>query len=198
MSLTSATILLILVMDPLGNVPLFLSILKHMDPKKRTRVIAREGFIAFIILVAFLFFGPYILHALQISETAINIAGGIILFMITIRMIFPKSRDDNEDHQITDPFIVPLAVPLIAGPSALAMVLIFSTQSPEKLFSWLVAILIASTVTTIILIFSGVLRKLLGQKGILAMERLMGMILVTMAVQMLLNGISHYVATLQA
>lgn len=198
MTLISATIILILVMDPLGNIPVFLSILNSVEPNKRAKVILREGAFAFIILGIFLFFGKYIIHGLQISEPALNIAGGIILFLIAIKMIFPGSGLISEERQITEPFIVPLAIPLIAGPSSLAMVLLFATQEPHKMFLWLFAVFLAASVTTIILLFSNILRKLLGQKGLIAVERLMGMILVTMSVQMLLNGIDHYFNLLPA
>jgi len=192
MSLISATIILILVMDPLGNIPVFLSILNTVEPTKRSKVIVREGFFAFVILAIFLFFGKYIIHGLQISEPALNIAGAIILFLIAIKMIFPDKNSTGEDRQFTEPFIVPLAIPLIAGPSSLAMVLLLATQNPHMMSTLLLAVVVASVVSTIILLFSNVLRRLLGQKGLLAIERLMGMILVTMSVQMLLNGINEY------
>jgi len=127
MTIFTAIITLILVMDPIGNVPVFLSILKDIEPKRRNVIIARETSIAFVILVAFLFFGAPILNTLNISEAALEIAGGIILFIIALRMIFPlKDQTVGGDELEGEPFIVPLAIPLTAGPSALATVIIFA------------------------------------------------------------------------
>lgn len=191
MNLYTATTTLVLVMDPLGNVPVFISILNSVDPAKRSKIILRESFFAFIILIAFLFGGQHILNSLSISEPALGIAGGIILFLIALKMIFP-SDDEHVERQTGEPFIVPLAIPLLAGPSAIATVLLFVTQYPEKMFTWFMAVILSSIVVTIILLFSNTLRKILGQKGLVALERLMGMILTTVAVQMFLSGVSNY------
>ena len=134
MTLYTATITLILVMDPLGNIPIFLSTLNFVNPARRKFIILRETFIAFLILTAFLFFGQYILEGMQISEPALSIAGGIILFLIAIRMIFP-SEENQQVKQHTEPFIVPLAIPFIAGPSTMAMVMLFANQAPQKNWS---------------------------------------------------------------
>ncbi len=195
MTLYSATITLILVMDPLGNIPLFLSVLNHVEPKKRQRIILRETFIAFIILTLFLFFGQYILEGMHISEPALEIAGGIILFLIAIRMIFPQDNNDDKSKQIGEPFIVPLAVPLIAGPSTMTMVMLLANQAPYDMFRWFIALTTAWFVTTIILVFADFLRKMLGERGLTAIERLMGMILTTMAVQMFLSGFEQVLHT---
>lgn len=180
-------------MDPLGNIPLFLSILKSVDPKKRKRIILRESFIAFIILVLFLFFGQYILEGMHISEPALAISGGIILFLISIRMIFPPQEVENATKPKTmEPFIVPLAVPLIAGPSTMTMVMLLASQAPYDMSRWFTALFVAWAITTIILVFADFLRKILGERGLLAVERLMGMILTTMAVQMFLTGFKQF------
>ena len=189
MTLYSAAITLILVMDPLGNVPLFLSVLNRVDPKRRQRIILRETFIAFLFLLFFLFFGQFILEGMHISEPALQISGGIILFLIAIRMIFPQDAvNDHHARPAHEPFIVPLAVPLVAGPSTMTMVMLLANQAPYEKPLLLVALCIAWLVTTIILVFADFFRKLLGERGLTAMERLMGMILTTMAVQMFLSG----------
>lgn len=190
MSIYNAAITLILVMDPLGNIPVFTSILNKVEPARRWRIILRESLIAFLFLTLFLFFGKYILHGLGISEPALGIAGGIILFLIALKMIFPS--DQEHERLIGEPFIVPLAIPLIAGPSTMATVLLFATQHPEKMHDWFIALMIASCIVTTTLLFSNPLRKLLGPKGLTALERLMGMILTTVAVQMFLTGIGAY------
>lgn len=192
MTLYSAIITLVLVMDPLGNVPLFLSALNSVDPKRRQRIIMRESFIAFLILTLFLFFGQYILESMHISQPALSIAGGIILFLISIRMIFPHP-DEVKSKQIGEPFIVPLAVPLIAGPSTMTMVMLLGNQAPDDMLEWFIALATAWFITTVILVFSDVLRKLLGERGLTAIERLMGMILTTMAVQMFLTGFEQVI-----
>jgi multiple antibiotic resistance protein len=192
MTLSSAIITLILVMDPLGNIPIFLSVLRHIEPKKRQRIILRESLIAFVILVVFLFFGQYILEAMSISQPAVSISGGIILFLIAIRMIFPPQEEPEPSRPLREPFIVPLAIPLLAGPSTMAIVMLLATQDPHGMERWLLALCLASLVTTLILVFADYLAKFLGERGIIATERLMGMILTTIAVQMFLNGIEQF------
>ena len=192
MTLYSAAITLILVMDPLGNIPAFLSVLNHVEPKKRQRIIIRETFIAFMILIFFLFFGSSILNGMHISQPALSISGGIILFLIAIRMIFPHENEDKA-KQSKDPFIVPLAIPLLAGPSTLTVVMLLGTQAPYDILKWLAALTVAWLVSAVILAFADKLGKLMGERGLTAVERLMGMVLTTMAVQMLLTGLEQFV-----
>lgn len=192
MTLYTATITLLLVMDPLGNVPLFLSVLNRMDAKKRQRIILRESFFAFIILTIFLFFGKYIMDSMHISQTALSISGGIILFLIAIKMIFPHGNEEDKSKLNMEPFIVPLAVPLIAGPSTMTVVMLLASQAPYDMPRWFLALTIAWFVTAVILVFADNLRKILGERGLLAIERLMGMILTTMAVQMFLTGFEQF------
>lgn len=188
----TATITLILVMDPLGNIPLFLSILNKVPPQRQSIILLRECFVAFIILTAFLFFGHYILKGLNISEPALGIGGGIVLFIIALRMIFPHPEAQVHDPIIGEPFIVPMAVPLIAGPATLATVLLFTSQQPGMVYSFFLALVIASVILTIILLCSSFLMKILGKRCLIAIERLMGLILTTVAVQMFLTGIAAY------
>jgi multiple antibiotic resistance protein len=179
-------------MDPLGNVPVFLSVLNSVPPKRRKRIVLRETFIAFLILLLFLFFGKGMLESMQISGPALSIAGGIILFLIAIKMIFPHEETGKPTPQIGEPFIVPLAIPLIAGPSALAFVMLLANQAPHELAWCTLALFIAWLTCTLILICADFLRKVLGDRGLTAIERLMGMILTTMAVQMFLTGIDAF------
>lgn len=193
MTLYTATITLLLVMDPLGNVPLFLSVLNRMDARKRKRIILRESFFAFIILTLFLFFGQYIMEGMHISQPALAIAGSIILFLIAIRMIFPHGDEEEKSRLSTEPFIVPLAVPMIAGPSTMTIVMLLASQAPYDMPRWFLALVIAWFITTLILVFADNLRRLLGERGLVAIERLMGMILTTMAVQMFLTGFGQFI-----
>ena len=192
MNIYSATITLILVMDPLGNIPLFLSILKAIPQKRQRKIILRESFIAFIILALFLFFGAPILKGLHLTTPALTIAGGIILFIIALRMIFPHLDNTNTERMAEEPFIVPLAIPLIAGPATLATVLLFASQSPQELGKWFLALIFASVVFVLVTLCSPLLMKILKERVLIALERLMGMILTTVAVQMFLSGISGY------
>lgn len=191
MTLYSAAITLLLIMDPLGNIPFFLSILKKVPPQKRQYIILRESCIALLILVLFLFFGQYILESMHISQPALAISGGVILFLIALRMIFPHP-DHNGSQQTEEPFIVPLAVPLIAGPSTMTMVMLLAHQAPYELLRWLGALFIAWIISTAILLFANNLRRILGERGLTAIERLMGMVLTMMAVQMFLTGIEQF------
>jgi multiple antibiotic resistance protein len=192
MNVYTATITLILVTDPLGNIPVFLSVLNHVKPSRRRPIILRETFIAFVILLLFLFFGKYILEGMNISGPALGIAGGIILFLIAIKMIFPVHENINPTAEKYEPFIVPLAIPFVAGPSSMAFVMLLANQRPHHLGLWALSLLITYIVCTFILVFADVLRKLLGERGLIAIERLMGMILTTMAVQMFLTGIQEF------
>jgi multiple antibiotic resistance protein len=192
MTVLSATLLLLLVMDPFGNVPFFLTILKRVDPRRQRRIIVRELLIALAVLVAFLFTGQYILRVLEISEPSLTIAGAIILFLISIRMIFPSPQGMFEHVPDGEPFIVPLAVPFVAGPSAMAAVLFIMNREPERWPEWLLALVVAWLISGTVLYLSGGLQRFLGQRGLIAIERLMGMILITIAVQMFMTGISQF------
>ena len=193
MTLYTAAVTLILVMDPLGNIPVFLSVLRRYDAASQTKIIIRETSIALVVLLVFLFFGQYIMHGLQLTASALSIAGGVILFLIAIRMIFPHAPSEQHDEE--EPFIVPLAIPLTAGPSALAMVLLFVAQQPSLIWTWAVSIVIASVVFLVIVLSGNYLMRFLGARGLVAIERLMGMILTTVAVQMFLSGLSEYLHT---
>lgn len=192
MNIYSAAVTLFLVMDPLGNIPVFLSLLQQVEVKRRTRIILRESLIAFGILTLFLFCGKTILHSLHISEEALGISGGIILFLIAIKMLFPSANRYTSDKNLGEPFIVPMAIPLIAGPSAMTTVILFASQAPTQMGHLFAAVALASLISTLTLLAATPLQKLLGPKVIAALERLMGMILTTIAVQMFLTGWAMY------
>jgi MarC family membrane protein len=197
MDIISAATLLFLVMDPLGNIPIFLSVLEEVDAGRRTRVLLRELFLALVVLIVFLFFGQYILGFLQLSEHSIRIAGGIILFLIALKMVFPVTRSAHVQEEMSgEPLLVPLAIPLVAGPSAMAVVMLLASNAPARMTDWLIALLLAWFLTSLILISANGLKRLLGRRGLIAMERLMGMLLIALAVQMLLEGVSAYLGGL--
>jgi MarC family membrane protein len=192
MSLTSAVVLLFLVMDPLGNVPFFAAALDRVAPERQNRVVVRELLIAYGVMVVFLFAGGPVLKVLHISETALTLAGGVVLFLIAIRMVFPPATGAAHEELQGEPFIVPLAIPYVAGPSVLATLLLMVNQEPGRWPEWLAALTVAWAVTAAILLLSGQVRRILGQRGMIAIERLMGMVLVAIAVQMFLNGLERY------
>lgn len=192
MTFWSAVILLFLVLDPLGNVPIFVSVLARVEPRRRTLVVTRELIIALVILLVFLVAGEWVLRLLQVTDPALTIAGGVILFLIAMRMIFAGPEAIFGETPDEEPFIVPLAVPLVAGPSALAMVLLLVAREPRRIAMWLVALLVAWFATSVILLLSAPLSRALGSRGLAAMARLMGLILVTVAVQLFLNGLSAF------
>lgn len=194
MSLLSAAVLLFFVMDPLGNVPLFLAALRHVDPARYRLVILRELLIALAILVGFLFAGRYVLEMLHVSRAALTAGGGFILILIALRMIFPSPERSLREEVRDEPFVVPLAVPYTAGPSMLATELLLMTREPHRWPVWLGAVCLAWLAGAVILYFAGNLRSLLGERGLTAVERLMGMLLVVVGVEMLMAGVQEYLA----
>jgi len=187
----SVALTLILVMDPIGNIPLFLSSTKKLEPRRRQRVIARELLIALAIMVVFLFVGGRLLSLLHIGEPALAVGGGVILMLIAVRMVFPTARPLAEDID-DEPFIVPMAMPYVVGPSVLATEAIFINQMPHRWPMLLLAITVCWLVVAVVLYASGFLQRVLGDKVLNALERLMGMILIVLAAQMLLNGLGAF------
>ena len=195
MDLIGAFVLLFVVMDPLGNIPIFISVLETVKPERRYKVLARELLLALVILFAFLFGGQYLLAALHLSQYSISVAGGIILFLIALKMIFPVQRQMREDEPEEDeePFLVPLAIPMVAGPSAMAILLLLATRHPDRLGLWSLALFLAWAATAIILAAAPLIKKVLGKRGLIATERLMGMLLVAIAVQMFQEGVTEFI-----
>jgi len=188
-SIWSAAVLLFFLMDPLGNIPVLLSVLKDVSPKRQRFIIIRELFIALLILMIFLFGGQSLLTFLHLQQESVTIAGGIILLIIGLRLIFPRPEGVMGKQIDGEPFIVPIAIPMIAGPSVLAMLILMTKNEPEQLNNWFFAVLIAWGISAILLLTAPFLYRILRERGLKAIERLMGMILVMMAVQMLINGI---------
>jgi len=192
MTLASAIVLLFLVIDPFGNVPFFVSALDEVAKERRRRVVIRELLIAYVVMVVFLFFGDPLLRVLGISNPALTIAGGVILFLIALRMVFPIRRRGGEEID-GEPFIVPLAIPYVAGPSVLAMELLLMSDEPGQWPKWLLAVTIAWAASAVIVLFGSQIVERLGRRGLIAIERLMGMILVAIAIQMFLTGADIYI-----
>lgn len=179
-------------MDPLGNIPVFLSVLRMVPPKRRRRVLLREIIIAYVVLLAFLFLGKYFLLLLGLKQETISVSGGIVLFLIALRMIFPAESATPAESYEGEPFIVPLAIPLFAGPSAFAALLLMERSSPADVRPLLLAMTIAWALSGVILLTSSFFFRILRERGLIAMERLMGMVLVMLAVQMFMNGVKTF------
>jgi multiple antibiotic resistance protein len=188
----SAAVLLFLVLDPFGNIPFFIAALQNVPRERHRLVVVRELMIALAVLVGFLFAGEAILRALQISEPALRAAGGTVLFLIAIRMVFPRPGATVGEELSGEPFIVPLAIPYVAGPSALASVLLIMNQEPDRWPEWLAALVLAWLACGSIILMSSVLARSLGKRVLVAIERLMGMLLVALAIQMLMTGLRQF------
>lgn len=195
-SFASATILLLLVADPFGNIPIFIAALKEVPKERKSRVIARECSFAFALLLVFLFFGQRFMQLMRLSDLSLQIGGGIILFLIALRMIFPRGEGVFGAAQGDEPFIVPLAIPALAGPSALATVLLLAAQAPNRMAEWVGALWVAMTVSVVVLLAAERLQRVLGSRAIAAFERLMGLVLTALAVEMVLKGIRAFLDSL--
>ncbi|HEV8630782.1 MAG TPA: MarC family protein [Thermoanaerobaculia bacterium] len=190
MTVVSAAILLLLVIDPVGNVPYYVSALRQVPAGRHTAVALRELLIAYGVMVAFLFAGAPLLRLLRISEPALTIAGGIILFLIALRMVFPSA--DHAEDLAGEPFVVPLAIPYVAGPSVLATELLLMSREPQRWGSWLLALSAAWLATALVLTLAARFSSRISSRALVAAERLMGMILVAIATEMFLSGLAKY------
>jgi multiple antibiotic resistance protein len=192
MEFLSVFVALFLIMDPFGNIPVFLAVLEKVPPERRKKVLVRELLFALTAVLVCILAGRQIVSLMGLRPEAISIAGGIILFLIAVRMIYPFKIFETKDDADGEPLLVPLAVPLIAGPSLLAVLLLFSSSESPDFPTLGLAALLAWFLTSLILFFSTWLLRLLGKNGLTAIERLMGMILVAISIQLFLDGISLY------
>lgn len=192
-SFLSALILLLLVLDPLGSLPVFIPIMRSVPKERRTRVAMREVGIAFCVLFTFMFLGEGFLRVMHLSERSLEVAGGVILMIIAIRMIFGSSGESAYGLEPgKEPLIFPLAVPLLAGPSAMATVLLLASRQPDRIYEWIGALSTAMLVSGLVLVLADRIRKLLGDSVVSALEKLMGLVLTAIAVEMVLAGLKRY------
>ena len=192
----SATILLLLITDPVGNIPVFANALKHVAPERRARVILREILIAFFLLLTFMFVGEGFLRVMNLSELSLQIGGGVILFLIALRMVFPPPAAE-EAEILTEPLIVPLAIPASAGPSALATVLLLVSQQPERRLEWIAALCVTMVISAVVLVSAERIQRVIGPRLVTAVERLMGLVLVSVAIEMMLRGAKTFAMQLK-
>ena len=187
MSIFALALSLFFVLNALGNVPIFVGLLSKYDARKQRRIIIRELSIALLILLLFNFFGDEILTMLGISQTTIGIAGGTLLFIIALGMIFPHNGDRSESAR-SEPMIVPLAIPLVAGPGSISTVMVYADHVGNTPWLMTLIILIAWIPSLIILLASSHIKQVLGKRGLLACQKLGGMIVSLIAVQMICSG----------
>ena len=189
----SALVLLLLVLDPLGSLPVFISVMRNVAPERRARVALRESALAFAALVFFMLTGQWFLSLMRLSERSLEVAGGVILLIIAMRMIFASGGEIYAaDGQEREPLIFPLAVPLLAGPSAMATVLLLASRQPERLLAWIGALTVAMLFSAAVLIGADRIRKWIGSSMVSAIEKLMGLVLTAIAVEMILAGLKRY------
>ncbi|MFM2120836.1 MAG: hypothetical protein RL722_2304 [Pseudomonadota bacterium] len=190
---SSALLLLLLVLDPLGSLPIFGAVLAPVPPQRRTRVALRESAIAFGVLALFMVGGQHFLALMRLSERSLEVAGGVILLIIAIRMIFKGGAEIyTSEGQAREPFIFPLAVPLMAGPSAMATVLLLASRQPERLLTWAGALSCAMAICLAVLLLADRIHRWLGASMVSAIEKLMGLVLTAVAVEMILAGLKRY------
>ena len=190
----SALVLLLLVLDPFGLLPLFVATMRRVAPARRVRVAVRESLIAFGILVAFMFGGRAFLDLMHLSERSLEVAGGVILLLIAMRMVFGGEGQGAEAMLSSDaePLIVPIAVPMMAGPSALATVLLLVSRQPERIGQWIAALAVGVAVSGLVLLAAERIRQVVGDPMVAALEKLMGLVLSALAVEMILAGLKRY------
>jgi MarC family membrane protein len=193
----SVVVILLLVVDPIGNIPIFVSLMRRVDPAHRTRVVLRECAIAYVVLIAFVFVGEAVLKLFGLSGTSLTIAGGVILFVIAMRMVFQSGVELFGNLPDGEPFIVPLAIPSIAGPTAIATVVLFSSAAPQRWPEWCAAVTIAIAATLATLLSAERIVRAVGTRALTAFERLVGLVLTAIAIEMLLRGIEGFVRQLE-
>jgi MarC family membrane protein len=197
-SFASAVVILLLVTDPIGNIPLFVALLRPVPPERRVRVILRECAIALAVLMVFAVFGRWLLELFGLSDQSLNLAGGVILFLIALRMIFRGPEGIFGDSPSGEPLIVPLAIPSIAGPAAIATVILLVSRAPQRMPEWLAAVAVVMAVSLLALLLAERIIRWVGERALVAFERLMGLLLTAIAVEMLLRGIEGFVRHLRA
>jgi MarC family membrane protein len=189
----SALVLLLLVLDPFGSLPVFIAVMRNVAPERRARVALRESALAFAVLLLFMLTGQWFLMLMHLSERSLEVAGGVILLIIAMRMIFATGGEIYaSDGKGREPLIFPLAVPLLAGPSAMATVLLLASRQPERLLAWIGALTVAMVVSATVLLGADRIRQWIGSSMVSAIEKLMGLVLTAIAVEMILAGLKRY------
>jgi MarC family membrane protein len=192
-SLSAAVLLLLLVLDPFGSLPVYLATLSAVAQERRLYLAIRESVIAFVILLLFMLSGQQFLTLMHLTERSLAVSGGVILFIIAIRMVFGEASGGLADTKIShEPFIVPLAVPMLAGPSAMATVLMMASTEQDNLITWILALAIAVAISCLVIISANQIRRIVGSDVVEATQKLMGLVLAAVATEMILSGLKKY------
>ena len=193
----STVILLFIVIDPVGLAPMIQGMLKKYSPAQQKAILMRELVFALSLLLLFFFSGKFLLDLLGLEPSTLNISGGILLFLVALGMVFPAKDMLSSAGRTTgqdEPFIVPIAMPLMAGPSSLAIIMLHASESPDSIsqMTYAGAIVTAWFLSGLVLFIAQKFLRLLGKKGTIALERMMGMVLIMISVQMFMNGLAGY------
>lgn len=187
---------LFLIANPIGVVPVFVALVKDFDAARQRRILLRESIISFLIAVPFIFVGKYFLDALDIESYALSVCGGVLVLIIAIKMIFPDPVTEGGEIVKKEPFIVPIATPMITGGGVLSTIMIIAEQEKNDM-NILLAACVAWIAVTIIVVCSSYLNKILGKRGLIAMEQLMGMLLALLAMNIIVGGAQNFMKILQ-
>lgn len=195
--LFTVIVILFLIMDPIGNISSFLHMVQELPPRRVRWVVFREMLIALIFMLVFNFLGEYIFVVLQLDKPTVEVASAIVLFLTAIKILFPASNSLRANLPVGEPFIIPLAVPLIAGPSLLATIMLLAHLETSQ-SGMLLAIIIAWVLAMLVLLSARQLQRYLGSNGLMAGERLTGMLLVMLAIQRGMEGLSAFIDTMKS
>lgn len=196
MSVFEIALALFLVANPIGNAPAFVAIVKNFDFKRQRIILFRESIFSFLLALFYLFVGEKFFTLLQIQPYAISLAGGTVLFLIALSMIFPPAEVNGKDGLPQEPFIVPIAIPLISGGGVLSTIMYFSSQV-QNLPLMFTAVVIAFIGVTAVVVSSAYLQRILGKRGLIALEQLMGMILALISAEIFVKGFTMYLKEFQ-
>ncbi|WP_299827075.1 MarC family protein [uncultured Roseobacter sp.] len=193
----TAFVTMFVVIDPIGLAPLFVALTQGMTTAARRRIALRATLIGILILLAFATFGEALLSFIGISMPAFRVAGGILLFLTALDMLFErrtKRREDKQEEDRDDPSVFPLAIPLIAGPGAIASVILLMGQRPGVEGA---ALVLGATGIVMLIVMgfflaSGMIERALGKTGVTVVTRLLGMLLAALSVQFVLDGLSAF------
>lgn len=190
MSLT-LTLILFFIMDPFGNISSYLHMVRGIAPKRQRYLVMREMLLALLVMLTFFFIGDYILYGLGLSLVTVKISSGLILFLVAIKILFSSQSSLRANLPQEEPFLIPLAIPLIAGPALLATIMLYALTEPSRI-TMLSSIFIAWLASVGVLLAAPRLERILGVNGLTACEKLMGMVLILLSLQRFLEGIKEF------
>jgi len=196
MSLIEIVLLLFLVIDPFGNLPFVVTVLARLDARAYRLAVLRELGLAFVVLLLFALAGDTILHYLNIETWSLSIAGGIILFIISLKMIFRSAREIFADDYSDNPILVPIAMPSIAGPSAITVLIVLRTKEQMPLETVLLALVVVFVLACLVFLPGRRLSQVLGERGLAALEKFMGLLLNLVSVGMIMGGVREFITGL--